>query len=471
MNASRFRQILPAVVYVTLGALLLLFTPTIGSARDLDPLVVKSELPAGVVTLKTLARTDDPVVVRGNDLPGMLGRPAFGIRAYALREGALAIIPSQADEFDDKGRIISTNGNNPSKDEDDGKLDSNDELVVMASDLGAKASRALFPRTARAAAEIEAIDPLTGEKGWFYLFDFDDPPEASTVSYVHYDPAEDLVDSSLYRVDFNPEHAILIDDMRLKSSSGDEGPNLIDRIKARTVLKSRLYLTFHFNEEDITTKVAAYKIGPIRVVRATEYYLKILFLKVTPSAYVDYLFYSNAIVGPSEMKIPFNPKLVLRGGSESWSGLDFDSNVYGWSFYTEGHPEPVVLNGSKMKGVGETREGVRWFALYGENAGTLLRIVYGPTLVDAKLPYVFFYRDDATRDDAPEREKGETLLGYYMDIQRIPKGEHKFWFYQYFAAPYKPGDEKKFNDIVDHPLEVKAQAMSLPKTAAMMSQR
>jgi hypothetical protein len=308
-------------------------------------------------------------------------------------------------------------------------------------------------------------DPITGGKGWFYLFDFDDPPPASPVSYVHYDPAEDRVDTSLYRIDFDPKYAILIDDMRMKSKAGGVGPNLIDRIKARTVLKSRLYLTFHFNEEDITTRVAAYKIGPIRVIRATEYYLKILFLKVTPSAYVDYLFYSNAVVGPSEMKIPFSPKLVLRGGSESWSGIDFDSNIYGWKFYTEGHPEPVLLDGESMKGPDKTWNDVRWLALYGKNAGTFLRIVYGPSLIDAKLPYIFFYRDDKTREDPPEREKGETMLGFYMDIQRIPKGVHKFWFYQYFAAPYQLGDEKKFNDIIDHPLVVKAQATTLPRSA------
>jgi hypothetical protein len=389
----------------------------------------------------------------------MTGRPIGGLRAYALKDARMTPIPYQVDEFDRKGRIVSTAGDHPGRDDDRGAFDSNDELVVMAFDLGARAGRGTFPPGARAAAEVEVADPETGAKGWFYVLDFDAPPPPSPVSYVHYDPAKDLVDTPLYTLDFNAKYAILIDDMRIKSATGKPGPNLVDRIKSRTILKSRLYLTFHFTEEDITTRVSAHKIGPIRVVRATEYYLRILFLKVTPSAYVDYLFYRNAVVGPSEMKIPFSPKIVLRRGSESISGLDFSHDIYGWKFYTEKHLEPVALTGESMKGRGERRDGVRWMALYGEPGGTLLRVVYGPSLEKAKLGYIFFWRDDREFEGKPEREKGESLLGYYMDVRAIPRGKHQFWFYQYFASPYAPGDEKKFNDIVDHPLGVRARAV------------
>ncbi len=411
---------------------------------------------------RTLTRTEDPVIIKGRELPGMIGRPVTGLRAFALKEERLEAIPYQVDEFDRKGRVVCPEGKDPRKDTDEGLLDANDELVVMAADLGDRAPRRLYPRTARAASEVEVADPDTGEKAWFYVFDFDAPPAPSPVSYVAYDPEEDLVDTARYRMDFNAEHAVLIDDLRIKSASGVEGPNLIDRIKARTVLKTRLYLTFHFDEEDITTRVAAYKIGPIRVVRATEYYLRIFFLKVTPSAYVDFLFYRNAIVGPSEMKIPFSPKIVFRGGSESISGLDFDHNIYGWKFYTEKHPDPVTLTGESMKNEGEKREGVRWLALYGKPGGTLMRVVYGQSLLDAKVGYIFFYRDDKDREEKPEREKGESFLGYYMDVLQFPKGTHRFWFYQYFAAPYGPGDEKKFIDILDRPLGVEARAVSVP---------
>jgi hypothetical protein len=308
---------------------------------------------------RSLTRTEDPVVLTGEDLPGMIERPIGGLRAYTLRDGEMIPIPFQVDEFDQKGRIISTAGNEPGSDDDEGKFDSNDQLVVMAFDLGDRARREAYPAGARAAAEVEATDPETGRKAWFYVLDFDSPPAPSPVSYVRYDPEKDLVDTAKYKMDFNEKHAVIIDDLRIKSASGLHGPNLIDRIKARTILKTRLYLTFRFNEEDITTRVAAYKIGPIRVVRATEYYLRILFLKVTPSAYVDFLFYGNAIAGPSEMKIPFSPKLFLRGGSESISGLDFNHHIYGWKFYTENHPEPVTLTGESMRNEGEKREGVR----------------------------------------------------------------------------------------------------------------
>jgi hypothetical protein len=423
------------------------------------PAVISHAAIPGVLSEKSLTRTEDPVIVTGKDLPGLLARPAAGLRAYAVRTGGMVPIPFQVDEFDKKGRIVSTAGRNPRRDEDKGAFDANDQIVVMAFDLGDRAVREPRPRGARAAAEVEIGDPRTGRKGWFYVFDFDNPPAPSPTSYVRYDPAADRVDTPLYAIDFNEKHAVLIDDMRIKSRAG-EGPNLIDRIKARTVLKSRLFLTFHFNEEDITTKVAAHKIGPVRVVRATEYYMRILFLRVTPSAHVDYLFYRNAVVGPSEIKLPFSPKIVLRGGSESISGIDFVQDIHGWRFYTEGHPEPITLTGNSTGKEGKRWDGARWMALYGKSGGTLLRVVYGPSLVKAKLGYTFFYRDDRTFEDKPEREKGEALLGYYMDVLDFPRGTHQFWFYQYFASPYAPGDEKKFNDIVDHPLRVTARPLA-----------
>ncbi len=451
----------PGVFHAFIALLACLtFTPARAEER-IAPGAEPSAVPSTLVT-KGLTRTEDPVVLNGRDLPGMIARPIGGLRAYALREGRMIPIPFQVDEFDREGRILSTAGASPGRDDDEGRFDANDELVVMAFDLGDRARRQAYPEGARSAAETEVTDPETGKKAWFYVFDFDAPPAPSPVSYVAYDPEEDLVDTARYRMDFNAEHAVLIDDLRIKSASGVEGPNLIDRIKARTVLKTRLYLTFHFDEEDITTRVAAYKVGPIRVVRATEYYLRILFLKVTPSAYVDFLFYRNAIVGPSEMKIPFSPKIVFRGGSESISGLDFDHNIYGWKFYTEKHPDPVTLTGESMKNEGEKREGVRWLALYGKPGGTLVRVVYGQSLLDAKVGYIFFYRDDKDREEKPEREKGESFLGYYMDVLQFPKGTHRFWFYQYFAAPYGPGDEKKFIDILDRPLGVEARAVSVP---------
>jgi hypothetical protein len=440
-------------------ACLLLLSPV--SAREIpEP---PSTDPA--LSPRTMTRKEDPVIVSGRDLPGMSGRPVEGLRAFALREGAMAAIPYQVDELDPKGRIVCPEGKDPRKDEDEGLLDANDEVVVMAADLGERAPRSLYPEEARAASEIEVADPDTGEKAWFYLFDFDAPPPPSQVSYVRYDPVKDLAESPLYILDFNERRSILLDDLRIKRPGGDPGPNLIDRIKIRTAFKTRLFITFRFDEEDISTHVTAYKNGPIRSVRSADYYLKLFFIKVTPSAHVDYLFYRNGVVGPSELKIPFNPKIVLRGGSRAISGLDFASAVHGWRFYAARNRTPVVLNGKTMNGEGLEKEGVSWFVVYGEDRGTVTRGVYGSSLIKAKQEYVLYYNDDEERENRPEREKGETMLGFNMDILRLPRGSHRIWFYQFFASPFAVGDEKKFNDILDRPLTARAQAVSLPRTS------
>ena len=419
-----------------------------------------SPVPVVTAGAKTLARTEDPVIVKGESLPGMIGRPVSGLRAFAMRGERLEAIPFQADEFDKKGRIILPQGRKPNRDEDKGMLDANDELVVMAMDLGARASHRIFPRGARAASEVEVSDPGGAGRGWFYVLDFDAPPLESPIRYVRYDPVKDAAETPIFLVDFNERRSILLDDLRIKSPSGDPGPNLIDRIKVRMTFRTRTFLTFHFDEEDIHSKVTAYKDGPVRAIRGTEYDLRLFFIKVTPTAHVDYLFYRNAVVGPSEVSIPFSPKLVLRGGSKAVSGLDFDSQVYGWKFYSNKNPEPKAITGDTKDGDGITKDDVPWFVIFGQQKGTLTRVIYGPSLLKAKLGYVLQYEDDKNKNGKPERERGETLLGFVVDLTRIPRGKHRLWFYQYFGVPYALGDEKKFNDILDHPLVVKALAVT-----------
>jgi hypothetical protein len=223
--------------------------------------------------------------------------------------------------------------------------------------------------------------------------------------------------------------------------------------------RTRTFLTFKFNEEDIHSKVSAWKEGPVRAIRGTEYDLRLFFIKVTPTAHVDYLFYRNAVVGPSEVSIPFSGRLLFRRGSTAVSGLDFDSHVYGWKFYSNRNPEPAAITGDTKDGHGIARDDVPWFALFGQNKGTVTRVIYGPSLLKAKLGYVLQYEDDRNRNGKPEREKGETLLGFVVDLTKLPRGKHYLWFYQFFAVPYARGDEKKFNDILDHPLKLNVLAI------------
>ncbi len=444
--------------------LLVLLSLPLGTVRALALDGSDSEEGASVaIAVRTLTRTVDPVIVQGKELPGMRGRPLAGLRAFALRDGRLEAIPYQIDEFDEKGRITCPEGKDPRKDEDEGHLDSNDEVVVMAADLGDKAPRRVFPTDARAASEVRVQDPTSGAQAWFYLFDFDSPPPPSPVKYVQYEPTEDKASSDLYLVDFNERRSILLDDMRIKGKDGKLGVNIIDRIKVRTWFKSRIFITFKFNEEDITSRVTAYKNGPIRSVRSADYFLKLLFIKVTPSAHVDYLFYRNAIVGPGELKVPFNPKLVLRGGSRAVTGLDFDEAVRGWQFYSARNPTPIVLDGSNQKGDGIEKSDVNWFALFGEEGGTMTRVVYGPSILKAKQGYDLYYVDDPTHEGAPERTRGETMFGFTMDILKLPRGSHQIWFYQYFASPFTIDDAAKFNSILDHALEPRALAVSVPR--------
>src|SRR5205807_4993221 len=91
---------------------------------------------ADTVKAKTLARTEDWVIVPGKELPRLKGKHKDKVRLYAQKNGSLQPIPYQVDEKTPEGGYCFTEGpaDKLVKDVDDGLIDDNDEVVFMAKD-------------------------------------------------------------------------------------------------------------------------------------------------------------------------------------------------------------------------------------------------------------------------------------------------------------------------------------------------
>ncbi|MDP3938763.1 MAG: hypothetical protein Q8R92_11605, partial [Deltaproteobacteria bacterium] len=52
--------------------------------------------------------------------------------------------------------------------------------------------------------------------------------------------------------------------------------------------------------------------------------------------------------------------------------------------------------------------------------------------------------------------KGSSFLGGYrfIDWEGVSKGIHTVYYYQFYPPHYKPGGEKAFLNIIDHPVAV-----------------
>ena len=213
-------------------------------------------------------RQIDPVIVKGEALPGFPGEAAESLRLFAVQQGALVAVPFQVDPLNTDGDYIFSE-NDAGPDRDGMKLFlGQDELVFMARDLGDR----LGDETPRPwdeqaglqrGAEIEVTDPMTGDRGWVYLFAFSAPPALSPVDYVSYRADEDLVCSPSYDLAFkNPEIRTSLNYLAFRGEDGSR-IDLVDRFKARaeaTFLWGKVRI--RKTEGNFWSKVLAIRDGP-----------------------------------------------------------------------------------------------------------------------------------------------------------------------------------------------------------------
>ncbi|MEW6776276.1 MAG: hypothetical protein AB1405_08280, partial [Bdellovibrionota bacterium] len=350
---------------------------------------------------KTLQRTADAMVVSGDPLSALWGKKLDKMRLFSLQGGAFAPIPYQIDKrgtegdylipqasmsedvmeetgFDQrtdaerrqerikhfekkrkdyeenvaKGKMKQADLDEMRRvayfDERPDELDYNDELVLMARDLGDRVHRSLWPT--KEGIELEVEDPLNGEKAWAYLLYFPtSAPPASPKDYVKYDPKGDMVEGQYAKLDFIDNKPLILEQIVGKMPNGGTLPNILDRFKLRIKIKPRLLFCapLRFDENNTKSFTIGYKDGPVRVIRRNIFWITFGGLKVPffPKAVIYYVFYDNALIGPTEIYNPFNPKIMPCGGSHFTAGVDLRKSVYGIELYTQDNPSNIVVDG------------------------------------------------------------------------------------------------------------------------------
>ncbi|HEV7733931.1 MAG TPA: hypothetical protein VGR62_17305 [Candidatus Binatia bacterium] len=237
-------------------------------------------------------RPGDPVVLRGSQLPGLLGEAPGAVVAFRWDGGDWLQIPVQVDERDLKRSDLirnNVNGGNllevfcdpalASGVDSDPMLDANDEIVFMARDAGAQAPAfsspvGMVPGTAVA---LQLTDPLDGDDAWVYLFVQSivvlDP--GAGAHYVDYQvdllgdlpygdgphPENSVVLTPNYRVRFNGRW--VADDVGV-TAGGATGVDLLDRRKITQVF------TCGSNEQVFSDGQCGFyvnRVGPVRALR------------------------------------------------------------------------------------------------------------------------------------------------------------------------------------------------------------
>ena len=173
---------------------------------------------------RTLARDRDPVVLEGSQVPSLLGIPPGRLVAFRWN-GGWQQAPVQVDERAtiDFGRVRGqafgpvvlhyADAGTFAGADPDASLDADDEIALRARDAGDRVAcedaGEPLGGVAGTGVEVEALDPLTGGRGWFYLFRGEDTIDpAAGVPDVGYDfvlLSGDYLDTYVTGAGTNPE--------------------------------------------------------------------------------------------------------------------------------------------------------------------------------------------------------------------------------------------------------------------------
>ena len=412
---------------------------------------------------KTLQRKIDPVIMEGALAREVIGCSVENLRLYAHRGGAFEPIPFQIDEMTGPdGDWIMTGGPVKSVDLSNGRFDEWDRLVFMAEDTGDRVSPATWTGQAERGSQIEVVDPLTGEKGWctFLCFASDPPARATQPPYVRYDYDTEIFQSDIWGIEYiiteDGRHTTFYKRHWVTEAAGGTGENFVDRLKIRPRITA-LGIPIHLNEERLRSNVIAHHIGPVRLIRRVEQYVKIGGLPaVRVVADVNYYRYGATV--PVQFNVPITRPRRLGVTVVVRAGTDFGPVVLGSRAYSSVNPDGHLVDGKGTHVLFPHDPQKDIWSLTTGKWGTYMTRVFAPReLVEADVTFTMGMIDDLGFHDPPENFPGSVNFVFtewdFSDVSRT--GQHHLYLEFYSLPHYERGDEVRFLQYMDHPLRTR----------------
>lgn len=405
---------------------------------------------------RPLDRDVDPVVIKGEQLKTLLGKPIASIRVAAVRANGLEPVPFQVDERDEDNEYVFTAGPDKGTDRDKGLFDANDELILMARDLGDQlegdypAQKGTQPSAVK---EIVIRDPIDGKRGYAYVTSWaGEPPASATKDYVTYKSAEDLVEATSFAVGFNKETPFAIDRSMIRKANGQFSDNRVDILKVR--LKSTIFRFYDFDRDqaDFGSKTAAWVDGPVRVILHKGISVRMILGLQSPKIWNDTIFYPYGLSYGIDVKTPFKiPSIFSK--FEMYSGMDF-RDLRGGTFYTNGMSRPVTVTGNpnnpEIAAMNANPDENRFAAIGWEGSYFIMRIKIPPEIPLKVNAYMI---DDPNYLDPPERFPG-AVPGMYFKIDdwlKVQQTSFNIVTSVFVTDTFVPGQEAKFIGRMDKP--------------------
>jgi len=409
---------------------------------------------------------EDAVVVKGAQLSSLTGKELGSFSLMRWRGGKLEPIPFQIDEKTKEGAFVYPNGQKKNPQAGNGKLDAQDELVLMAWDAGEFAPASFpWPESAESGAQIIITDPVRNNKAVVYLFSFPSPPPISKGDYAQHlvEEGRNFVKTDHYYFG-EPIAKGFFDRFHLVGPDGKIGPNLVDRIKGRGHITTMAGLVNLLRgENDTPADLMAWIDGPVRVVHRMEGGLELpLGIKVKLAGGSDNVFYRNYLYTPIFFSLPAGAASLLKGSYMIYT-IDYNNKFKGSYYFDPVNKTPTVIDG-KMDAQEKALnlESIHnWYAVGGDQGNLVERMIV-PAQWKDYVRITTFYVDDDQEPDPPEDEPGRHQFGFKLGgLFEAPAG--KYQYYLYYMVPDQKVTRENVSawlDLLDHPLKIQSQPLS-----------
>ncbi len=413
-------------------------------------------------------RQTDFLEIQGTELEALQGKSLEQLELLVARGNTLHPIPFQVDEraVQKNGRLewILPLGPKGGLVQDDGLLDADDELVLMAKDLGVRAGRGKVNELTPPIIEIKVTDPLTKESAYAYLSAASGTPRRSDEDYAHLDPGRDYIETPVYKVGHSDKFPIAHNENILREKAGGTGVDMIDLHKQRYVVTAFFgSLKIEKVAEDWTSEISAFKDGPVRAIRKNENRLYIAGNIKSPSLYTTTFYFRDTFLVPGEITIPFRLSSVLTS-LLIYQATEFSREAIGMQLFSNSIPDGILIDGvmsreekDAVKSSAHTNQ--KWQIVIGTQGTWFNRVLLGPGLEEIRNG--LYYMDDAESEDPPEEEPGiYGNVGFSLtNLENLKGGMYTFRSYIHFPEHFKLGDQKRIFNMLDHPLQVDVHAL------------
>ncbi len=372
-------------------------------------------IPLVLLTVVAVCRAE-PVVLRGEQVPDLLGVPVSSLRLTG-RDGTL--LPLQVDEVTDDGEYVCDRGREPNADSGSTVLDSSDEIVFMYEDCipcrdNDPQRLPVSPENEQARSVLLRIG--TADRCREALLRADSSLPVCTQRYISYDAAKQECTTPRYYARFAPDRFHFV----RAGIAGKTAGTWIDLTRElRIDIQLRALwglLPVHYTEDNLICFVKRYKVGPLRLIRRGDLHLRIGPGIRGSRAAVNQICYPSMVSVPVSISLPVRFRHFFRDAYLEMApvitdaGADFLFSV------------PGCAIGRRVGGSDTVAEFIP--CELNVNPFTLLHEGYGlGWVVQSDIPSHSENRS-GFMFNRPSIRSGRADCGYRLMIQDVPRGRY-----------------------------------------------